>query len=447
MKWIGRLATAVMIIPLAAADGQTSKSLLGARHVDTLNGFSIRRPAGSRIERAPSVTELMRFNIRDEKTGAIRISMRLLRGAARQKATIDLRTYGETLAKQLKVGQDFQIDAAKTRPMAVAGKQAISFQGTLGLGRSRMYCRDVWVHTTPNRFLVVRTIGPLNAAGEIVPLSDACVGTLKFFDPTVAQAKHKADLARGEKVLASITRASLGAAVAKRDYWLMIQQGGKWVGFSHGTEALASRERTHGVVVTSQVVLAPRGGAKLFRKQELYASFDRKVEKWETVSLRIDTKGQKTSHREFGIKQNELLLVQTVIGPSATRDYSRTVPVQASYAPLAIARLLSRLIDRSKVEAYAFAQFNPTTRDFDMRTIKVVGPAPIDIGGQRYNAVLLLDQMAIDAPATKVYVDSAGLPLKIISEDGAVLQQTTPAAVRVRFPDEWKELWPTGGPS
>jgi len=465
---MARLVMAVVIGPLAAAaadgqtaggktpggktaGGQTPGALLGPRHTDTLNGFSIRRPAGSRVERKPSVTELTRFNVRDAKTGAIRISMRLLRGAARkkdrQKEVIDLRTYATTLAKQLQAGQDFKIETGKTRLLAVAGKQAVSFQGPFGLGRSRVYCRDVWVHTTPNRFLVVRTIGPLNAAAEIVRISDASVGTLKLFDATAARKKHKAHLARGGKVLASITRASLGAAVAKRGYWLMIQQGGKWVGFCHVVEKSASRERTDGVLVLSEFVLAPAGGAQVFRRRDMYAAFDRTVEKWETYTLRIDTDGKQTSHTELGMKQNEVLLVQTVLGRATTKDYSRKIPLQGSYVPQAMERLLGRLIDRREGGAYAFGQYNSATRDFDMRTISVIGPTRVDVGGRMYDAVLLHDQMAIDAPATKVYLDAAGLPLKVVSEDGAVLQQTTAAAVKARFPAAWKRFWPAGGPA
>ncbi len=442
-KLLGLLAATALLAGSAAGQTPTTPTTtLGSWHTDSLLGYALRRPAGAEMRRETSPNELVRFNLRDSRTGAVRVCMRIMQATEKKQDTDKLAVYAKRLADQLKTQQGYALEPGYPRLTMAGGKPAIEFLGPMGVGSAKLLCRDVWVLTEPKRFLVIRTAGPLGARADVIRHSRASIQTLRFFDPTAARKKRQAELARGAAVLESLTPARIRQAVAKRDYWLVIIAKGKMLGFIHYTEKTASREHTQGVLVTSEMVIKAKSGPRSITRQDMYASFDRKIERWETTTA---VPGGKQLDYELGLKQNELLALQHIRRGLVPKDSSLKAPTKI-YLPLAMSPMLPRLLDRTKPGTYAFAQYDSRRRTFALRTVEVVGPRKITIGNRSFDTVLMRQQMSPDDPKADVYLAANGLPLKVVPAEGATLQQTTAEAVRRGFPEEWQLLWPSGRP-
>jgi hypothetical protein len=271
------------------------------------------------------------------------------------------------------------------------------------------------------------------------------LATRDLVDPTAVLEAQKLALDNGTALLKGLTPAAVNAAIAKAERWFAIIQGNRMAGFMQVSEQPVQRKGAQGVQVNLRMVVVDPNGVKLFTNQELYSSADRSFSRWETVSLVKEGATEKGREHQFGTKTNEALVVQRVIGQHEIESRNHKVP-EDCYVPLAMAQLLPRLLDRRMPGNYDFAQYNPTTSDVEIRSLRVVGPEKLALSGRSYDTVLLTDRMAADMPEMKVYVDAAGLPLKIISSDdfGAVTvyQQTTAEAILARFAAEWKEFPP-----
>ncbi len=411
------------------------------RYTDSLHGFSILPPVGARVRRQTGATERVQFLILDPVTGQIRIRMSVLQGAEKNEEVTDLAAYGRALAAKLRKDQNFEIEADPGSLSTAAGKPALVFDGVAGGAEYGLFRRDVWVQTGPRRFLVIRTSGPPDARAEIIALSRGCIDTLSVFDAEATRAKLESDLARGAVELERLTAAKLAGALSRREYWMAVLKDGGMVGFVHVTESPAAREGTKGFEIVTEAATRDGDQGRTLVRQEAYCSFDRTVAKWMLFSIDVEDQIETGRRHLFGLLQNDMLIVQRVIGPHQTQSKTRTLP-HGVYAPMAMAPLLPRLIDRTRAGSYAFAQYNPSTEDLDMRTLTVVGAETVVLGGRKFPATLLTDQPAIGAPATKLYVDGAGLPLKIVRPDGSVLQQTTAEAIRSQFAIELNMLAP-----
>lgn len=451
----------VIVIVLAAslADGQTSPpttvpagpdgtiasvapaggAALGTTYNDALNGFSIRPPLNSEVRREPSVTEMVQFNVRDPKSGAVDISIIVLQ-AIEHTPFKKLEDLARVLPARLMKDQGYRVDQANARVIGLAGRPAIDLRGQL-TSPAVMYCRQVWVHTQtkPDTFLVIACTGPMTQAQQVDQVSQASLETLRLFDPKAAREQRQQDLARGTARLARLTTPELSKVIAPDDYWMAILKDGKSIGFMHFNEQLSRRTSTEGIQVISEIAVLDSQGGQSLSKQVSFASTDRTAETWDTLGSQTDAKGNKAMSREFGLKQAEMVLVQTVVDKSQTRDIRKKLPVEM-YLPQAMSPLWPRLVDRSTPGSYAVAVFNPGTRGIEMRTLTVVGPRKISIGGQAMDATLMTDQMAMDAPVAQVYVDGQGLPLLIQSEDGTILQRTTGQHIQSSFPKQWAEV-------
>lgn len=453
--------TALTVLVLASlAAGQAPATSLGQRYTDPIQGFSIRPPAGCEIVRDPSTTELVSFNLRDLGTGAIQVSLKVLKAAeymeeriallerpdaTPQQRAADLLEYGQNLAAQMAIDQQYHVDESALRTLAVAGLPALNIEGTLG-SPAQMYVRQVWVHRPwaqgqPSSFFVLRASGPSDDADRVRSVLEASMATLELHDPTATREQLHLDLEAGRALLEQLTVERLAAAAAPEEYWLGIQHDGRLIGFSRYQEQPFSALNSAGVLVVSDLVVMPPGGPVSLSKREMYASHDVEAERWERYELTRSSDGGERVHHEFAIKQRNVLLLQTVIDLHNTENQQRRLPAGGFYLPQAFSPLLPRLVDRSRPgQSYAFAMYNPASGGIDMRTIKVVGPRTIAVSGQSFQATLLEDRMAQDAPVVQVYVDEAGLPLQIVSEDGTTIQRTTGEALRARFPREWQEI-------
>jgi len=142
------------------------------------------------------------------------------------------------------------------------------------------------------------------------------------------------------------------------------------------------------------------------------------------------------------IKKDNWLVVQ-VNRPGVRREsWKCEVPenIRSAYLPEAFGAMLPRLLDCSKPEIYAFAVYNPENNDFDMRTIRIVGPETIHMDEKDVKAIRLTDQMSQQAPTADLWVDEKGMILRMQTPDGLVMERSDQRAIAARFPAELSEL-------
>ena len=102
--------------------------------------------------------------------------------------------------------------------------------------------------------------------------------------------------------------------------------------------------------------------------------------------------------------------------------------------------LLREAWPKVEPQSFAFAVYNPAAHDFDLRTIQVVGPEKITLGGRELQATRLTDQMAADAPVANVWVDAKGILLRMRTAEGLTLERAEKKAVIAKFAAELVEL-------
>ncbi len=427
-------AMAMVLLLTAQAGAQE----LGPRFTDSLRGLSLQPPAGAEMRRETGGASLVQFSLRDGQTGAVAVSMYLLEATVREGVADDLAAYAQALAEDLRREQGYALTAEAVQLTTVAGQPAIDLRGPIGQV-AKTYCRQVWIQREPGHFLVVQVRGPLDQAPRVNRLSDASLATLELFDPDQARRQREQDLARGSDLLAGLTLERFRQVIAPRDYWLAVLQKGRMIGFVHYTESLGTRLEAEGLLIERETVLTGPDGSQTLSKEVLFATPDRQLERYDTQAVLINPSGQSTPHREFGLKQADLLLVQVVTSPTTTADKQLQLPAEI-YLPLAMSPLAPRLVDLDQPGSYGFAVYNPAGQNIELRTLTVVGSSTVRLGGQEFPATLLTDQMALDAPRSRVYVDAVGLPLRIEAEDGTVLQQTTAQAILAQFRNQYEQV-------
>ena len=185
-----------------------------------------------------------------------------------------------------------------------------------------------------------------------------------------------------------------------------------------------------GTGVIQGIVTAPES-------PEMFATADRKLERWKRVVLEGEGPAGGRSVQE-ALKQQDLILVQTA-GPSGPRrSVERRVPpaLVPMYLPQAMDVVLPRLVDRGKPGTYGFAVYNPAANDFDLRTLRVVGPEQVRLGGRTVQATHMTDRMAEDAPTADLWVDQRGILLRMKTADKLLLQRSDRRTVASRFAAE-----------
>ncbi|MHC4717940.1 MAG: hypothetical protein ACYS5V_13280 [Planctomycetota bacterium] len=449
------LLTSVLICIAAAAPGRattTAPVLLGGRYTNVLNGFSLRPPAGTERLRRTSRRRLVAWVQRDEATGAIRMSLEVLR-TRQLPAKLPMDQYAKDIAKRLLVTSRLNVES--TELGTVAGRPAMHFRG-MTHGELKLWCRQTWVKVRSgpekpdaagearlDEYLVLNLTGPGNDKARLDAVMTACAATLRLFDPVAARRQRADSLARGAKVLAGWTDAKLRALLSPRPGYYTMVLAGRVIGFLRVTEAIGRPfDGATGLWVVRWGCLKAPDQPRQLIHEELFCTADRQVEQWRHALMNGEGRSATRSFQE-GIKQGNVLLVGSRARgrPPQSKKFVMPEPIRGAYLPGAMSILVPQLIDRSKPTLYGFAVFNPVAGGFDLRTVRVVGPEGLSVSGRTVKATRLTDQKADDAPQTDVWVDAAGRLLRTRAPDkGVVIQRSSQAAVVRLFATEMVEL-------
>jgi len=412
----------------ASGAGLAGDFELGPRYVDPVNGFSLRPPARAERSREFSLSRLVRWSVRDKKTAAIAWTVTVGKEPGPKDGAAP-----EAHVKQIvdALGKRGDVKVDSFAPLELAGKKAFYLRTQRGR-KTRRWQGEIWIHTDADRFLTLAVNGPLGEADALESALREIASTLRLTDPASLAAARKEGLQRGAALLKTIVTGKLAAAVDRQPRWYLYRRGGKDIGFLHAAEKLGGP----GLTVRTFARLTLQGGQVLHLRREMSCSADRGTERWaESVVVRKDGKTVRQMS-ETGSKRGLAIECKvTADGKTATRNKPVPAVTNAHYLPRAMALLLGRLVDRAQPSAYAFATYTTAANDFDMRTFTVIGPQQVTLGARTVQAVRASDQVAADAEAAALHLDAAGRVLRMRTDTGIVMEQSTRSAVLRRFPD------------
>ncbi|HUS90219.1 MAG TPA: hypothetical protein VM695_00170 [Phycisphaerae bacterium] len=420
------------VVPAGAPAGAGDDFELGPRYVDPVNGFSLRPPAGAERSREFSLNRLVRWSVRDKRSGAIAWTLTVRKEPAPPAGT-DVKAYLKKLLDGFKGRADIRVDSA--RPMELLGKEGFSLRTERG-GEHRRWQAEVWVLADADRFLAISVNGALGAKDELDSALREVASTLRLTDPKSLAAARQEGLQRGTALLKGLSAQKLSAAAAAGPRWYLYQRTGRDVGFLYLVEEVGARGSERGVTVRTFARLELKDGQVLHLRREMFAPADRASEQWSETA--VVWQGGKAVRRmsEEGAKRGAAITCKVDAGgKSTTRQKPVPAATDACYLPRAMAPLLPRLVDLAKPAAYAFATYTTAADDFDMRTFTVIGPEKITLGAKTMEAVRASDQVAADAEAAALHLAPDGTLLRMRTDMGIVMEQATPGAVLRRFPD------------
>ncbi len=216
---------------------------------------------------------------------------------------------------------------------------------------------------------------------------------------------------------------------------------GKTIGFLEVTESIEQRGKISGVrILQVGAVLLPEKPRRLTH-EDLFAAPDRQFERWRRIV--VDGRGPSAVKSVAeGLKQRDVLVMQATGTDQPPTHVERRVPeaLLQAYLPQAFDVLLPRLINRSEPSAYWFATYSLAAKDFDLRTLRVIGPETIKLSGRTLAATRLTDKMAEDAPTASLWVDREGLLVRMETADGLALEKATGSLVKAKFAAEMSDL-------
>lgn len=420
----GEAAAAVATTAPTAATGPAAIDL-ARRYADVQNGFSLRPPAASDRQKQPSPTQLVSWMQRDATTGAIRWTLTVQK-VVESAPIADLKSYSATFADKLKTQENFKQD--KLELGKVQGADSFDLSGVTG-GKVHLWQRQVWISRPGGRFLALVIAGPPDARIEMNHVFDAVLATLQLIDPAAAQAAEQAALKRGAELLAGLNDAKIQAVLNAEPTWMLIKVKGKDDGFWVWTEKQTSQDGVKGLLVAAHFIFKSQAASV---SQNMFTTADRSQERW-TQKLVAGTDKASTQLSEDGTKLGPAIRCSITQGGKTT-SVTAEAP-SGNYLPLAMGMILSRLVDLSVPQSYAFISYVAQGNTFATRTLTVEGPDSIVINGQQTPCTRLSDQASADAEPMTVYVDKAGRILRMISADGLTMEANTAPAVAKLFPE------------
>lgn len=411
---------------------------LGGRYVDPINGFSIRAPLGTERTKDPSPSRLVTWSCRDEKTKAVLWKLTVVRAVETNK-NIRIKPYAKALADKLRTEENYKIDTVELT--SVADRPVIDLRGVTG-GVPGFWRRQVWVLARPGEFLIFIFTGPKTIAKELDAICDTMLATLEITDPKAGEARRQENMKNGRELLAGISDEQMAAAIVTQPRWYLLKLKDKNVGFTRTIETAATRQGAKGYEVITWVMFQQAKTERRFGRRAMFTTADRKLERWNETLLTGEGRNTRRDSEE-GMKQAKMIVCYVSPNGGSMQTHKKTLNppvIRAIYLPRAMGAILPRLVDLKKPATYAFAVYNSSTNDFDMRTFTVVGPQQIDLQARTLSAIRITDRMAADAEVATLWVDGDGVLLRMKTTDGLVMDQSTRTGILRRFPGAQSQI-------
>ena len=462
------LAALALLAAASAASAQDStRSTRTTRFTDALRGFSLDAPPGAVTERPTMSPELVRFTLAPE-VGRWATVLSVLRCTEVTGEFDRFEEFVAALAATLAREESFapEMPPGGPRQVVIAGRPAVLLAGPAGPASQQRFRCDAWIHLGGHDYLVLQAAGSMEGRGRIEALLNAAAAGLEIFDPEQARRQLMADLQQGAALLATLAPADAATLGLGEDLWFVILRQERPRGFIRVRSRPDDWRDNRGL--RTQILSAirldpppppatpppapPAPPAPPVEAERVNAAYEncfwapgQTLERWELSFIAGGAGGAGGAETDLAtgltaLRQQDVLLLEHAGGSRDGLSDTVNLPAEGFALPRALAWCPARLMQlRGLGEAgrrAAFALYNTASEQLDMRTIEARGPVQLDLAGRSYAAWLYADTPALGERPTLVYLDAAGVPLKMEAPDGEVVQRTTAAAVQTLFKKE-----------
>ena len=160
-------------------EGNSTAAPLGKRFFDLANGYSLRPPAGLDFKQEYSPSRLATWSARDDATGAIAWTFRVLR-AVESDSYVEPSAHVKTLRHRLEGKDKFKLESIEL--IQVAGWLAIELAGQSDQPAGQ-YNRQLWVQSQAGQFVIFSIAGPIDRRARLDAVFKSILDTLDIFDP------------------------------------------------------------------------------------------------------------------------------------------------------------------------------------------------------------------------------------------------------------------------
>ena len=412
---------------------------LGKRYFNLTEGYSLCPPADAQTVRERAPSRSVTWNVTDKATGAVAWVLGVVRGPTDLTAE-KLQAYADEKIRQA-AGQD-RMTLESCRVITAAGRPAVDVRMVM-VEEGQRWSRSVLILVKDKELLMLALVGPMADKEAMLATHEAVLNSLELVDPKVRAMQRETNLAAGRELLSGLTAERLRGAVEKEDFWGLILRDGEVEGFWVSRDRWTESDGQAGVEGRAWMRVTQPDGTVQRLDVVSFAAADRSVEDWTATAHATPAKGE-----AGGAKQESLIarlskrgksveLSQTLDGkdgPPIRTSLSETM--DRSYLPMVMQSLVPRVADLGAKRSYAFAAFAPgaKTSELDVYTFEVVGPEPIEWGGQKVQAGHITVRSAEDQEAQDVWLDPSGRLLRQHLSAGAMLERSTREEVLRRCP-------------
>ncbi len=403
---------------------------LGQRYFNLKEGYSLCPPADSDRVQERAASRSVTWSAHDRNTGAIVWTLKAMRQPTSLKED-QLEALAKEMAEEMSKKDDLRPESCQV--ITAFGRKAID-RRAIQKGKGQTWFRIVSGYTAPDEFLILSITGPAAERNRLLAIHQAVLDSVELLDPKALAAQREANLAAGREILAGLTAEKLTAVIEPKDVWYLLMQGGQTVGFMVVRERAMAVEGREGVEIKawSKSTLPPSPSRQV--TEVMLASVDRTRET-NTWAFLSSGEGNRSKALTMTKKDKKLTFADSSTDPSAkSTEKILDESMDRRYLPVAISRMITRLVDLSKAGSYAFAYYAGNAHELDVLTFTVLGNEEVQFGGQAVPAVRATVRKAEDAEQDHLLLDRTGRLLRYESPTGLDIEQSTREEVLRRFP-------------
>jgi hypothetical protein len=199
---------------------------------------------------------------------------------------------------------------------------------------------------------------------------------------------------------------------------ILIRRGSQDIGYAHVTEKVETHGGKQGVRISERGWLFLEKGAAHRMINDYFVSADLQSAMFE-MRLRIiqpardDLPAMVIDQVEKGIRESDKLLLSYTEQPGDLTLANRTLELSPTYIPLALQRMLPRLVPLETPELYAFSSYNTLRKSLVLHTYRVLDAAGIPGSPPAGAAYFVEDAEGMVPPGSMIFLDRQAHILRV----------------------------------
>jgi hypothetical protein len=424
------MTTGALILAMGSASSRAQeegrRQLLGERFVDGSFGFSIRPFARAKINQHKIHDELDGYQLVEfvhvTRPWVLVVALDRINRSMRPAECVDmLRAFW---ARRFETG----VETEERTERQIAARP-----GAVWHGRYREISGD-WcifeavIQINAREFFRISFKVPRADEDTAAAMFEIMVDSFQMVRSEVSSEILDGALQRGRDLLERIPSTRLAARLDTEAHLLM-KRGGQDIGTAHIREHPETRNGKAGVRVSERGWTFFPDGTYHHIRNDYFVSEDLMSGMFE-MRVRVVTPAAEDrpitviEHVERGIRENDKLILSytELMGDSSlTND---VLEVTGTYVPMALQRMLPRIVPLNEPELYAFSSYSSTRKGVVLRTLRVLGPIGPAAGGSVSIAYKAEDSEGMIPPVSELFLDERGFVRKVIAGGDTVLRTT-----------------------